>query len=220
MIKLNLSKAMIRLMYKFVDVEFSGNVAIPDDRMIEYSYALSRVIRHSNSNSKVLDVGCVARINVVPQTLCELNYKVTGIDVREFSYKHDNFKFIRDNMKDHDFKNEKFDVVTLVSTLEHIGIKGRYGIDKDDDEADYRTIEKAYEILNSSGVLILTVPYNEKCQRHGIHRVYNKPVIDNLFLGKFKIIDTQYYEQLNGIFEYSIKSKPTSHLICVTAIKF
>jgi len=122
-------------MYKFIDIEFSGNVAIPDDRMIEYSYGISQVIKRIKPPAKILDVGCVARINVIPETFCELGYSVTGIDVREFNYKHVGFNFLRGNSYSYDFKENIFDAVTLISTLEHIGIKGRYGIDKDDDEA-------------------------------------------------------------------------------------
>jgi hypothetical protein len=218
-IKLNLSSAMIKLIYKFVDVEFSGNVAVPDDRMIEYSYAISNVIKNCPSGSKILDVGCVARINVVPQTLCELDFKVTGIDVRNFLYKHPNFDFIQGSMKDYDFGAVKFDAVTLISSLEHIGIKGRYGISNNDDDADFNTIAKSMSILKKSGIVILTVPFSTKSQRYGIHRLYDKETLTKLFGTKSKILDERYYKQVDGILEYDKKGTDKSHLACLVVEK-
>lgn len=217
MIKLNLSKPLIRLMYKFVDVEFSGNVAIVDDRMIEYSYALSRVLQNIKQNSKVLDVGCVARINVIPQTLCELGYSVTGIDVRNFLYKHPNFNFIQGNITT--LKDMKFDIVTLVSTLEHIGIKGRYGISDNDDHADYETIYSLWDNLSYEGTLILTVPFAEVGKQFGINRIYDDKRVDRLFKGMFRITEKVYYERYDDILITSKNCTSHTSLLCLTAKK-
>lgn len=55
--------------------------------------------------------------------------------------------------------NEKFDVITCVSVLEHI--------------QDHRSAMKSmYRLLNPGGRLILTCPYNEK---HYVHNVYKLP---------------------------------------------
>lgn len=212
MIKLNLSKAMIRLMYKFVDVEFSGNVAVPDDRMIEYSYGLSQVVKNVKYGN-VLDVGCVARINVIPQTLCELGYKVYGSDIRDFLYKHDNFKFTKGDISFCNFE-DKFDAITLISALEHFGISGRYGIERNDDNADFRTIKKLRSILKPDGILIVTVPFALVGRNYGINRLYDEKRLGLLFSKNFITLDKRYYHRENEILVSTSTSNNDSHLFC------
>jgi SAM-dependent methyltransferase len=218
MIKLKLSKPIIRLLYKFIDVEISGNMAIVDDRVIEYSYALSRVIQNCKPKSKILDVGCVARLNPIPETLCELGHEVIGIDTRVFNYQHPNFKFVQDSILTYNTK-DCFDCVTLVSTLEHIGIKGRYGIIKNYDYADYHTIQNIRRILENDGKLILTVPFAQFGDRCGIHRIYDDDNINKLFSDGYEIIERKYYERDNDVLFCKNKSTSKSNLICLTAKK-
>ena len=126
--KLKLAPWVLRLAYKLIDVESLGESSVLDGRTIEYGFALSHLVKLPVGT--LLDVGCTARVNPVVSTMCELGWKVEGIDLRDYNYKHPNFTFLKVDIN-HLSAVGQFDVVTAISTLEHIGIGGRYGIEKD-----------------------------------------------------------------------------------------
>jgi len=87
--KLKLPGSLIRFAYHFVDVEASGEPAPPDGRIIEYSFVVGKL--GSMKSGRVLDVGCMARLNYLPASLALLGYEVWGIDQREWRLRFPNF---------------------------------------------------------------------------------------------------------------------------------
>jgi len=128
--KLKLSPGWLKFAYRFLDVEASAEAALPDGRMIEYSFVIGKLV--SLAKGRLLDVGCVARLNLVPATIASLGWEVYGIDVRQFKFRFPNFHFVLGDITKTDFPDSFFDAVSAVSTLEHIGLKGRYGISEGD----------------------------------------------------------------------------------------
>ena len=63
--------------------------------------------------------------------------------------------------------------MVLCSTIEHIGLGGRYGSPSIED-GDIKALEKVKQILNPDGILILTIPYGKEKTIKPLHRVYNK----------------------------------------------
>jgi SAM-dependent methyltransferase len=180
--KLKLSPALIRFAYNFVDVEASGETALPSERIIEYSFIISKLAQAPKG--KVLDVGCAARINILPATLALLGHEVWGIDIREFKFKWPDFHFHKkDITAGTSFSDGFFDYVIAVSTLEHLGLGGRYGISKDDLEADARTLKEIKRILKptQTGVLLVTLPYGKRKIVRNSHKVYDKAWLRELF---------------------------------------
>src|SRR4030042_6857696 len=118
--KIKLTDNIIKLAYKFIDVEASAKTAFVDERMIEYSFVLSRVLMNTIKIMKILDVGCTAKINPIPATLCELGHKVFGIDKRQFGYRHPNFQFVDGDIICTGFPSEFFNCISAISVLEHI----------------------------------------------------------------------------------------------------
>lgn len=67
-----------------------------------------------------------------------------------------------------------FDVITAISTIEHVGLKNRYGITYGDDE---KAIKEIRRILKPNGILLMTVPFGNKFKTTKNHRIYTA---DNL----------------------------------------
>jgi SAM-dependent methyltransferase len=144
--KIKIPPGLIRFAYNFVDVEASGETALPSERIVEYSFIISRLAKAPKG--KVLDVGCVARINIVPATLTLLGHEVWGVDLRDFKFKWPDFHFHKEDITGGtSFSDGFFNYVIAVSTLEHLGLGGRYGISKDDPKADGRAIREIKRIL-------------------------------------------------------------------------
>lgn len=84
-----------------------------------------------------------------------------------------------------------FDVVVACSSIEHIGLSGRYTSTEDAD-GDLKALRKIKAILNNDGVLILTVPAGRDAVYKPWHRVYGTKRIARLLEG-FRIVRSQGY---------------------------
>ena len=75
--------------------------------MIEYSFVIGKLV--SRDKGKVLDVGCVARLNPLPATLASIGWEVYGIDMRQFKFRFPNFHFVPGDITSTDFPDGFFD---------------------------------------------------------------------------------------------------------------
>ena len=168
--KMGLPRWVVRLAYRLVDVEKYSPTT--DERVLEYSFAIGKLSRMEPGN--LLDVGCVARMNLVPAVACELGWKVWGIDIRNYNFSHPNFTFTKGNILDNLFPLKFFDAITAISTIEHIGIKGRYGLSENIVMGDMSTFNEIRDILKKEGKLIATVPFGNTYKISTLGRTYDE----------------------------------------------
>lgn len=188
--KLKLNLALLKLASIFIDYEAES--LPPDGRIVEYGYAVSRLSRLLPS--KVLDVGCTARFNYIPATLCFAGWEVDGIDIRKWQFSHPCFCLIIGDVRHMDIPDETYDCVYAVSTIEHIGLRGYYGNKEFDEDGDIKTAREVWRVLKSDGRFIITVPYAKKYWGRGGARRYDADRLERLIEG-FNLIDKAFYMQ-------------------------
>ncbi len=154
-------------------------------RMVELPFLFRNV---APPPKKLLDIGCVESVASVQLSM--LGYDVTGIDIRNYYYKHKNFKFIKDDFNRHKF-SEKFDVVVDISAIEHFGLHTFSNLELDFD-ADKKAIKKIYSLLRPGGQFIFTAPFGVHELIGSFQRVYSNDDIKEMF-GGFKIANAQYF---------------------------
>ncbi|MCL0092286.1 class I SAM-dependent methyltransferase [Dehalococcoidia bacterium] len=191
--KVRLPGKVIKLASRFIDIEASGETALPDARVIEYSFIIGRLSQMKPG--KVLDVGCAARLNFLPAALASLGWQVWGIDRRKWKFEFPNFHFVQGDIRETVFPDNFFDCIYAVSTLEHIGLSGRYGITEDDERGDFKAVKEISRILR--GRFLVTLPYGEnyrliKPQK----RVYDRQRVEDLF-HEWEVNDKIFYIQDN-----------------------
>lgn len=155
----------------------------PTDRYLEYPYAISHL---PNKPSLILDVGCSG--SMFPLIMKAMGHKVCGIDIRP--YPIEDLIFTQEDICHTHFKDNSFNAVTAISTIEHIGLNGRYGTSNE--SSDFKAIEEIHRILKPGGTLIMTVPYGKYCKTK-FHRIYEKWVLDILlreFDHSMRIVDS------------------------------
>ena len=192
MFKIPLPKWGIDLAYKFVDLEADGRANRLENRVYEYSFVLPRIIRLEAG--RLLDIGCVARMNMIPAVICDVGWLVWGIDTRDYRYEHCNFEFIKGDIRGLAGFQDFFDVVTAVSTIEHIGIRGRYGVKDRDKSGDIKAIDQAHRILKSGGKLLLTLPTGEKTSITNLEKIYAPQDVRTLL----SAWDITYFESITN----------------------
>lgn len=147
------------------------------------------VIRHIPlEKSKILDVG--SRYSQVPLEMASLGHEVWALDIEEYIFKHKRLKYVKGDIRKTKFKNNFFDVVTIISTLEHVGMgKTSYG-DEEERDGDITAMQEIRRILKPGGIVLITVPFGV-AKFLPFLRVYDKARIKKISQG-FKVIEEIY----------------------------
>ncbi len=165
-----------------------------DERFVEYPFAYAHL---GEEPQTILDVGCYE--SVFPIVLASLGHKVYGVDVQNYPLAHPNFTFVLGDICNNAFPDESFDAVTIISTLEHIGL-GRYP-ESTDGEKDKKAVQEIIRILKLGGKVIIAVPFGKKtiCSHRGmpLHRVYDSSSLQEVLAG-LRIVKLEYAIRAKG----------------------
>jgi len=138
-----------------------------------------------------MDIGSSS--SLLPWRLARLGYKVLAVDIRPYPFNHRNLTFMEADITIFDFfcDHPPVDVVTCVSTLEHIGV-GHYG-DTMAEKGDQIAVATFHRVLKPDGSLLLTVPFSGKFSQDDFQRIYNPETISKLFATGWRLREDRYY---------------------------
>lgn len=156
------------------------------DRAIEWSWV---VVHLPKEPTTVLDVGCVQ--SALSCIAARLGYAVTGVDLRDIEYEMSGVEFRQGNMIDLDFGGRRFGAIINCSTIEHVGLAGRYGSGADPD-GDLRAMRRLGALLEPRARMILTIPVGRDTVLAPYHRVYGRARLPVLLNG-FQILKEEYW---------------------------
>ena len=190
---------MIRKMLRYVgyrlidlsELKYTGQYPnLKGDRDIEWSFISAHI---PEGDGYVLDfgnggsnLGLVAAMN---------GYQTIALDLNEvvWQYRHPNLKFLKgDLLVENVTKNETFDVIINCSTIEHVGLAGRYGISESDEDGDIRVMNILGDLLFRNGVMVMTVPVGKDAVFPPLHRVYGDERLPKL-LKKYRVLHEEYW---------------------------
>lgn len=187
-----LSKWGITVFQKVFPDYFGKEPLKPTDRYMEYPFAVRNLPKPP---AKVLDVGCSGSYFIL--MLAAFGYEAYGIDLREYAItnkiKFDNFYFEKGDIRRTGFADNFFDAITAISTIEHIGIYGRYGMD-DDSQGDLKCIKEMKRIVKPGGSLLITVPFGKPKILSPYCKIYGAETISELVEG-FILGKEEYFMQ-------------------------
>jgi SAM-dependent methyltransferase len=156
-------------------------------RELEYGWVAANVPTGLGS---ALDIGCVN--SPISPILAMMGYKVVGVDIRDdIPYELNGFKMVQGDFTQLNFPQESFDLVVLCSTVEHIGLVGRYDNFSIPD-GDLAAMVKVRNILKLTGVCILTIPVGVDGVYLPWHRVYGNERLAQLLQG-YKVLKSRYF---------------------------
>lgn len=157
-------------------------------RSREYAWLIANL-----DGKYILDAGC-CESNLGP-FLVRRGYKVVGVDIKDYDLRprHDNWAFRKADLRKLPFKGDEFDLISNISTIEHIGFEGSI---LKDPEGDIKAMKELRRVLKTEGTMILTTPY--RCRYvQANSRNYSPERISKLTVGfktKNKIIWTSASE--------------------------
>ena len=153
------------------------------DRDIEWSFVAANIPPALRPGLEALDFGC--RDTSLGLIAAMRGYHTLSIDLEEqvFTWYHPNRRFRKLDLLDADFKGKQFDLIINCSTIEHVGLPGRYGVTEGHPNGDVYAMTKLYELMKPGAVQILTLPVGLDAVFAPLHRVYGQKRLDALLDG-------------------------------------
>jgi SAM-dependent methyltransferase len=167
------------------------NQPIPNlegDREIEWSWVLAHL---GTGPGEALDFGCGN--NMLSFIAARSGYNVTAIDLQDIRWPYTlaNMRFVRGDILKTDLPESGFDVIINCSSIEHVGLSGRYGSDENP-EGDLGAMARMHDLLKPGGVMLLTVPIGIDSVFLPLHRVYGRERLPKL-LKNWKIEKKEFW---------------------------
>lgn len=150
------------------------------DRDVEWSWVASQM---SSGPGEALDFGsggsCLSLIAV------REGFNVTGVDLEPalWSYDHHRLRFIQGDILKLPLPTNHFALVINCSTVEHVGLTGRYGVVEDNPDGDLEVMSRLKELMKSGAVMLLTIPIGQDAVFTPLHRIYGKERLSRLLEG-------------------------------------
>jgi SAM-dependent methyltransferase len=191
------------------------------ERVVEYGF-LARNLQPYKINMRILDVGSgrSAVTNALSNFGNNKKWDVFGIDIAklpklsEEGKEKSPFVLLKMDARMMGFRDEVFDKVICISTVEHIGIPPTHHLGSGYDAlGDVKALSEIFRILKKGGRAILTVPYEDKNIQGYIreHRNYNSSTLARL-ITRFHVKKKDYYFYVNGKWKNCRKKDIASEL--------
>jgi hypothetical protein len=181
-----------RLGYKVVRFgeRFDANAALTlsGDRDLEWSWVIAQA---PNKVNRTLDFG--PGNSSTPTALSFISDEVVALDlnVPEIQYGVKNIKHVLGDITSPPLGLGKFDLIVNCSTIEHVGLPGRYGSTEVAD-GDLIGMQNLLGMMNESASMVMTIPVGIDGVFLPNHRVYGTDRLSKLLSG-FKIETQRYF---------------------------
>jgi SAM-dependent methyltransferase len=159
------------------------------DREIEYSWIAGNM---GQGPGQALDFGCGK--SWMALLAARRGFDVTAIDLGQvrWSYEHPHLDFIRGNLAKSSMKPDSFDLIINCSSIEHVGLKGRYGVTEAHLDGDLEMMGLLRRILRPGKEMLLTIPVGRDRVVVPRHRVYGKERLPKLLEG-WDVMHSEYW---------------------------
>ncbi len=172
----------------------SAAINLAGDRDIEYAFIASRL---PQGPGEALDFGS-AFANLSLHAIYR-GWRVTGVDLLPYHiyWKHPNFRFVQGDFLQLEFPAAAFELILNCSAVEHVGLPGRYELDKPETDGDLAAMKKMLALLTPGGLMLLTIPVGRDAVIAPLHRVYGGNRLPKLLDG-FEIQEQCYWTKDNA----------------------
>lgn len=195
----NLFQRLItRLGYSLIAAvkEKSTDVCTPNllgDRELEWTYVAARIGRYADENSRILDFGCGT--GLLSLSAASIGSRVLAIDLmpKQFDTYYPNIEFQQADVMTLDECHERYDLVLNCSTIEHVGLSGRYNsIEAPDGDLD--AMQKLRRLLKIGRYMLMTLPMGQDMIINPLHRIYGMERFPRLIEG-YRRVEASFWRK-------------------------
>ena len=188
------------LIKKIINKENIEPITYVDERIVEIPWVINEI---NKKGGKLLDAGSTLNFEYILKKLKNRNkIFITTLYPEKNSYNDLRVSYTYENLSDLSFKDQFFDVVACISTLEHVGFNNdiyNYGKfkQKEKNKTDFlNVISNLFRVLKKNGTLLISIPFGKKGIYENMQQFdlaeLNK-IINNLNIKKQTCLFYRYY---------------------------
>lgn len=166
-------------------------INIDGERHVEWSF-LSKEM--PDGPGEALEFGC--ENGYMSLVAAQKDFHVLACDLQQqyFLWQHPSVEFRLGDFLKLDLPEDYFDLIINCSSVEHVGVAGRYGITAEQSNGDIEAMEKFARVLKPGGVLIMTAPCGRDAVMAPWCRVYGPERLPRL-LAPLVLEKERYWEK-------------------------
>ena len=164
------------------------------DREVEYAWTLAHV---TQAPGRVLDFGSGPGITALSAAFAGNDVVAVDLEEEQYLFSGHQIEYIRGDFNRLQWEPRSFDQIINCSSIEHVGLAGRYG-SPDDSEGDLRAMDTMAGVLKPGGNMVLTIPVGRDGVYAPWHRVYGEDRLQRL-LASWTIQQESYWAKPGGI---------------------
>jgi SAM-dependent methyltransferase len=153
-------------------------VNIAGERNVEWSFLSAEM---PSGPGDAIEFGCEQAY--MSLLAAQRGFRVVANDLQPqaFTWKHSGVEFLLGDLLKLPLPANHFDLAINCSSVEHVGMVGRYGIDAEQDNGDIDVMNRLAQILKPGGVLLMTAPCGKDAVLRPWCRVYGQQRLPRLF---------------------------------------
>jgi hypothetical protein len=167
-----------------------GRPSLTGDRWVEWSFCLARM---AEGPGRTLDFG--ADIGFLALAAAQRGHIVTALDrvAPTPEFQHERVEFLQGDILDRPLGSRRFDQILNCSSVEHVGLVGRYG-SSDASDGDLQAMGILRESLAAEGRMIMTLPVGRDLVCAPLHRIYGQERLPSLLVG-YTVEEQQFWRK-------------------------
>ena len=168
----------------------NGRPTLAGDRWVEWSFCFARL---ADGPGRTLDFG--ADIGFLSLAAAQRGHEVVALDRVKITpdYRHDRVDFRQGDILERPLAGESFDQILNCSSVEHVGLAGRYD-SSDVPDGDLQAMAIMRETLKPGGRMVMTIPVGRDLVCPPLHRIYGAERLPRLLDG-YAVEEEQYWRK-------------------------
>jgi len=163
------------------------------DREVEWTWTLAHV---RQGPGRVLDFGSGNGMMALGAWFAGNDVVAVDLESEHYPFHPHRIEYVRGDVNALQFERHSFDQIINCSSVEHVGLAGRYGSGNEPD-GDLRAMENLARILKPDGDMVLTIPVGVDAVHTPLHRIYGEARLPRL-LEHWKIREEAYWGKPAG----------------------
>lgn len=168
-----------------------GLLDLSGDRDVEWSFVAAYM---PQGPGEALDFGCNG--TYLSLIAARRGFKVVALDLegQVLPWQHPNRHFVQCDLLEARLPEASFDVAINCSSVEHVGLVGRYGVSEPRPDGDLDVMRKLRELMKPGGIQLLTIPLGHDGVFGPWHRVYGETRLPALLQG-YEVIRAEFWRK-------------------------
>ncbi|MFL5958804.1 MAG: class I SAM-dependent methyltransferase [Gaiellaceae bacterium] len=171
----------------------SAHRTLAGDREIEWTWTLAHVRR---SPGRVLDFGSGNGMMALGASFAGNTVVAVDLEPEQYLFHPHGIEYVQGDFNEVELEPDSFDQIINCSSVEHVGLAGRYG-SIDDPDGDLRAMEKMARLLKPGGDMVLTIPVGRDAVHTPLHRIYGEERLPRL-LEHWEVREESYWAKPRG----------------------